>query len=83
MGNVLGIIVTSVLVTTIVSAFLIPINKTTQQKETAIGTFDGCTVKYIWNGGKSNSFYIAKCKGDSTTITHTDPNNPAPTISQD
>ena len=34
-----------------------------------VGEFEGCKVTYINRGYESTSFYIAKCNGDTTTVT--------------
>lgn len=34
-----------------------------------VGVFEGCKVTYINRGYESTSFYIAKCNGDTTTVT--------------
>jgi uncharacterized lipoprotein NlpE involved in copper resistance len=34
-----------------------------------VGTFDGCEVSFVNRGYQDNSFYMAKCPGNSTTTT--------------
>lgn len=34
-----------------------------------VGTYEGCSVKYIDRGAQSRSFYFAKCESQSTTTT--------------
>ena len=36
----------------------------------SVGTFEDCEVKFINRGYESNSFYMAKCPGNSVTTTH-------------
>lgn len=34
-----------------------------------VGEFEGCQVSFVNRGYDSTSFYIAKCKGDTSTVT--------------